>query len=133
MTSTNIRRSVAAIVAASCMAIPASASAQTLPSTFRSDAAQSGDDHTITTGAAKLALPFAQTLPPTFRSDAAQSGGTRPEPTTVEVIQPQRTIVREDDELLPIVLSGTALLAVLALFGFTLMRTRLVPRPGRSH
>ena len=41
MTSINIRRAVAAIVAASCMAIPVSASAQTLPPTFRSDAAQS--------------------------------------------------------------------------------------------
>ena len=44
MTSSNIRRAVAAIVAASCMAIPVSASAQTLPPTFRSDAAQSGGD-----------------------------------------------------------------------------------------
>ena len=133
MTSTNIRRAVAAIVAASCMAIPVSASAQNLPPTFRSDAAQSGDDHTTTTGAAKSTLALAQTLPPTFRSDAAQSGGTQPEPTTVEVIQPERTIVRDQDEVLPIVLSGAALLAVLALFGFTLVRTRLVPRPGRSH
>jgi hypothetical protein len=41
--------------------------------------------------------------------------------------------VRDVDEVLPIVLSGTALLAVLALFGFTLVRTRVVPRPGRSH
>jgi hypothetical protein len=101
MTSVNIRLAIAAIVAASCIAIPVSASAQTLP--------------------------------PTFRSDAAQSPGTQPEPTTVEVVQPARTIVRDVDEVLPIVLSGTALLAVLALFGFTLVRTRVVPRPGRSH
>jgi hypothetical protein len=101
MTSVNIRLAIAAIVAASCIAIPVSASAQTLP--------------------------------PTFRSDAAQSPGTQPEPTTVEVVEPARTIVRDVDEVLPIVLSGTALLAVLALFGFTLVRTRVVPRPGRSH
>ena len=81
----------------------------------------------------QIDAPSAQTLPPTFRSDAAQSGGTQPEPTTVEVVQPERTIVRDVDEVLPIVLSGTALLAVLALFGFTLVRTRIVPRPGRSH
>jgi hypothetical protein len=104
MTSVNIRRAVAAIVAASCIAIPVSASAQTLPPTFRSDAAQSPG-----------------------------TPGTQPEPTTVEVVQPARTIVRDVDEVLPIVLSGTALLAVLALFGFTLVRTRVVPRPGRSH
>ena len=101
MLSLNIRRAAAVIVAASCIAIPASASAQTLP--------------------------------PTFRTDAAQSGGTQPEPTIVEVLQPARTIVREVDEVLPIVLSGTALMAVLALFGFTLVRTRVVPRPSRSH
>ena len=133
MTSINIRRAVAATVAASCMAIPVSASAQTLPPTFRSDAAQSGGDHTTTAVAATFDAPSAQTLPPTFRSDAAQSSGLQPEPTTVEVVQPARTIVRDVDEVLPIVLSGTALLAVLALFGFTLVRTRLVPRPGRSH
>jgi hypothetical protein len=133
MTSINVRCAVAAIVAASCMAIPVSASAQTLPPTFRSDAAQSGGDHTTTTSAANSAFTSAQTLPPTFRSDAAQSGNTQPEPTTVEVVQPARTIVRDVDEVLPIVLSGTALLAVFALFGFTLVRTRVVPRPGRSH
>jgi hypothetical protein len=133
MTSIHVRRAVAAIVAASCLAIPASASAQTLPPTFHSDAAQSGGDHTTTTSAAKSTFRSAQTLPPTFRSDAAQSGYPQPEPTTVQVVRPERTIVRDVDEVLPIVLSGTALLAVLALFGFTLVRTRVVPRPRRSH
>ncbi len=53
-------------------------------------------------------------------------------PTTTEVVQPERTIVRDVDEALPLIVSGTALLLVLSGVGFTLVRTRIVPRPGRS-
>jgi hypothetical protein len=53
-------------------------------------------------------------------------------PTTIEVVQPERTIVRDVDEALPIALAGSALL-VLATRGITLVRARLVPRPGRSN
>jgi hypothetical protein len=53
-------------------------------------------------------------------------------PTTIEVVRPDRTIVRDDVEALPLILSGTALLLVLAGVGFTLVRTRMVPRSGRS-
>ena len=41
-------------------------------------------------------------------------------PTTIEVVQPERTIVRDVDEALPLILSGTALLLVLAGVGLTL-------------
>ena len=54
-------------------------------------------------------------------------------PATIEVVRPERTIVRDVDEALPLILSSTALLLGLASIGFTLVRTRLVPRPGRSH
>jgi len=54
-------------------------------------------------------------------------------PTTIEVIRPERTIVRDVDEALPLILSGTAPLLVLSGIGFTLIRTRMVPRPGRTH
>ena len=54
----------------------------------------------------------------------------QPTPTTIEV---ERTIVREVDQVLPIALAGSALVLVLAMIGVTLVRTRLVPRPGRSH
>jgi hypothetical protein len=54
-------------------------------------------------------------------------------PTTIEVVQPERTIVRDVDEALPIALAGSALLLVLATRGITLVRARLVPRPGRSN
>jgi hypothetical protein len=53
-------------------------------------------------------------------------------PTTVEVVRPERTIVRDVDEALPIALSSTALLLVLATLAGMLVRGRLVPRPGRS-
>jgi hypothetical protein len=185
MTFIRNRRSVAVTVAAACLAVPASASADSLPSTYKSDAAQSGS------------------LPSTDRSDAAQSGGdvgsragtsyspagfrggdsaqtartaaaqsvkdrrqadmhastvkkpTFPPavfrggdtpadhpgasrapnavPTTIEVVRPERTIVRDVDEALPLILSSTALLLVLASLAITLVRTRMVPRPGRIH
>jgi hypothetical protein len=181
------RRAVATIVVASCIALPASASADPLPSTYKSDAAQSGS---------------AASLASTDRSDAAQSGGdvgslaltsysparfkggdsaqpartaavhsvkdprqadmhastvkkpTFPPaafrggdtpvdhpgasrapsatPTTIEIVRPERTIVRDVDEALPLILSSTALLLVLAGLGMTLIRTRMLPRPGAS-
>jgi hypothetical protein len=158
-----------ALVAASFVAVPASASADSLPSTFRSDAAQSGP---------------AVSLPSTDRSDAAQSGGdfgnragtpyppadfkggdgaqmartaasafppagfrggdtpvdypgtsraTTAAPTTIEVVRPERTIVRDVDEALPLIMSSTALLLVLAGLAISLIRTRMTPRPGHSH
>jgi hypothetical protein len=54
-------------------------------------------------------------------------------PTTIEVVRPARTIVRDVDKAVPLILSSTALLLALAGVGFTLARTRPVPRPGRGH
>jgi hypothetical protein len=146
MTFIRTHRALAAIVAASCLAIPASASAMPYspPSTTKSDAAKSGSQ------------------PTTDRTDAAQAGsnGTTPKstfpsqgfsgdnpadhpgmsrapkydaPTTIEVVRPERTIVRDVDQALPLILSSTALLLVLAGVGAALVRTRMLPRPGRSH
>jgi hypothetical protein len=162
MTFTRNRRLIAAIVATSCLALPAWATADSLPPTYKSDAAQAGS---------------AASLPPTDRTDAAQSGadarapfapagfaggdsaqvestaastfpsaqfrgGDAPVdhpgasrapsvvPTTIEVVRPERTIVRDVDELLPLILSSTALLLVLAALGVTLIRTRIAPRTG---
>ena len=143
MTFIQKRRVVATLVASSCVVVPASASASAgiLPVSYRSDAAQSG-----TAGSA----------PATDRSDAAQSGivatarstfppagfrgGDKPVdhpgasrastavPTTIEVVRPERTIVRDVDEALPLILSSTALLLVLAGAGFALVRLRMVRR-----
>ncbi len=55
-----------------------------------------------------------------------------PAPITIDVVRPERTIVRDVDEVLPLILSSTALLLVLAGFGIVLVRTRMLPRPGAS-
>ena len=157
MTFISTRRAVAAIVAAACLAIPASASAMPYspPTTTESDAAQSGGDAGNGAGA-QFEYP-----PSGFKGgDRAQSEGTSkssadapspgagddimshpgmpgfPEydpPATIEVVRPERTIVRDVDQVLPLILSSTALLLVLTGFGVTLVRARRVPRPGGSH
>jgi len=123
------RRALAAIVVAACLAIPASAFAMPYspPSTTRSDAAQSGGD----AGNGAPSRPIV--------GDDIMSHPGMPEfpnydpPTTIEVIRPERTIVRDVDQALPLILSSTALLLVLTGLGVTLVRARMVPRPGRSH
>jgi len=147
-------RAIAAIVAASCITIPASASAMPYspPSTTRTDAAQSGTDGKTNASPARARSALAQeryyasygtpdkaesTFPAAdFRGgdspvDHAGASRAQPTPTTIEVVRPERTIVRDVDQALPIALAGSAL--VLAMLGITLVRTRLVPRPGRSH
>jgi len=171
MTFIRNRRVVATIVAASWIAAPASASADTLPPTYKSDAAQSGSagalrstDRTDAAQSGSIAIEHADasvTSPPArFNGgDRAQAesarrstfppagfrGGDTPvdhpdasrapsaAPTTIEVVRPERIIVRDVDEALPLILSSTALLLVLAGLGITLVRMRLLPRPGSSH
>jgi hypothetical protein len=146
MTFIRSRRIVATIATASCIAVAttASASAGTLPPTYKSDAAQAGS---------------AGSLRSSDRGDAAQSGwaaasaftpadfhgGDTPAdhpgasraliatPTTIEVVRLERTIVHDVDEALPLILTGTTLLLVIASLGITLVRTRIVPRPSRGH
>jgi hypothetical protein len=154
MTFIRTRRVVATIVVASCMAVPASAAADSLPSTFRTDAAQSGGDASTGAGAHSEYPPSdfrggdrAQSEVAAKSSDDAQYvvgddinshpgmpgeqkyDGT----TTIEVVRPERTIVRDVDQALPLILSSTALLLVLTGLGITLVRARMLPRPGRSH
>jgi hypothetical protein len=43
---------------------------------------------------------------------------------TIQIVRPQRTIVRETDQLLPIALSSVALLVALGLAGTALIRVR---------
>jgi hypothetical protein len=45
-------------------------------------------------------------------------------PTTIQVVRPERTIVRDADGALPIALSGAALLVALGLAGTALIRVR---------
>ena len=130
------RRVVAAIAAASCIAVSVSASAYSIPSAHISKAAQSGGAYSLPSTYKSDAAQSggAYSLPSTYKSDAAQSGGvTTAAPTTIEVVRPERTIVRDVDEALPLILSGSALLLVFAGLGFMLIHTGSVPRLGRSH
>jgi hypothetical protein len=102
-------------------------------STDRTDAAQAGTDASDRV-TATTAFP-----PADFRGGDApvdHPGASRAPtaaPTAIEVVRPERTIVRDVDEELPIILSGTALLLVVASFAMTLVYGRMMPRPGRSH
>ena len=140
------RRVVATIVAASCAAVPASASASPDVGPLRgdSDAAQSTAQSSPAIGVSDAAQSGsvavrAATFPPAgFRggdtkTDAPGIGEPPAVPTTIEVVRPERTIVRDVDEVLPLVLSGTALLLVLGGLAFTLVYARPMARAGRSH
>jgi hypothetical protein len=162
MTFIRNRSLVAAFVASSCLALPAAASADSLPSTYTSDAGQAGYVSMRTASGSTDTLPSthrsdaaqsgyaatrtatASTLPSTHISDAAQAGypGTpdnqpgairaaTAEQRTVEVVRPERTIVRDVDDALPMIVSTTALLLVLAGLAVVLIRTRMTPRAGR--
>jgi hypothetical protein len=49
-------------------------------------------------------------------------------PRTIQVVRPERTVVREVNEVLPIVLSGVALLLAMGGVGIALVRTRTARR-----
>ena len=102
-------------------------------STDRTDAAQAGTDPSDRVNAT-TAFP-----PADFRggdTPVDHPGASRAPtavPTAIEVVRPERTIVRDVDEALPLILSGTALLLVVASFALTLVYVRMMPRPRRSH
>jgi hypothetical protein len=150
MTYISTRRTAAAIAATICMAIPATAQADYMS---RTDAAQlagarsAGDDGKTnssiqpqtgssiqpqTGGKRKSTFPAANFRGGDSPVDHPGASRAQPTPTTIEVVRPERTIVRDVDQALPIALAGTALLLVLATLGITLVRTRPVPQPGRS-
>ena len=145
MTFSSNRRALAVIVVASCLAIPASASARLYspPATGNGDAAQSGSQPTTDRTDAAQAGSDATTPTATFPAADFRGGDSpvdhpgasraQPTPTTIEVVRPERTIVRDVDQALPLILASSALLLVFASAGAALVRTRMVPRPGRSH
>lgn len=51
-------------------------------------------------------------------------------PTTIQVVRPERTIVRDVDEVLPVVLSSTALLLAIGGYAFVLVASIRRRRPG---
>ena len=154
MTYAHTRRILATIVAASCLAVPASVSAsEPFPATDRTDAAQSGStaspasrDRTDAAQSGSTAsLPSTLSIAKSTFPAADFRGGDTPldhpgasrastaAPITIEIVRPVRTIVRNVDDALPLILAGTALLLALVGLGITLVRIRMVPRPGHSH
>ena len=59
-----------------------------------------------------------------FDSPGASRAPLYDEPRTIQVVRPERTIVRDTDPVLPIALSGAALLVALGLAGTALIRVR---------
>jgi hypothetical protein len=70
---------------------------------------------------AKPAVPVGDTK---FDSPGASRAPQFDAPRTITVVHPERTIVRDTDEVLPIALSGAALLVALGLAGTALIRVR---------
>jgi hypothetical protein len=83
--------------------------------------------------AAPVALAPARGDTPADYPGASRAPQYQP-PATIQVVRPERTVVRDVNQVLPLVLSGTALL--LALFGVGVAITRTgTPRRlvGRAH
>jgi hypothetical protein len=85
--------------------------------------------------APSVALEAAAKVGDTPADFPGASGAPDVPPTTIEVVRPVRTVVRDVDEALPIALSGAALLIVVMGAAFVLVRVRLQHRHavGRSH
>jgi hypothetical protein len=134
---THRRRIVAAVLAAlvvpvvpaAALAVPADTQyprpiAQTsgpTPSDFTKPAAKIGDTP------AEFGQPVAP-APKVGDTKSDSPGASRaPQydiPRTIQVMRPERTIVRDTDPVLPIALSGAALLVALGLAGTALIRVR---------
>ena len=133
------RRVVAAVLAAmvvpvvsgpaSALAVPADAqyprpvpqTSGPTPSDFATPAAKVGD----TPAEFGQAVAAARTSGDTkFDSPGATRAPQYDAPRTIQVVRPERTIVRDTDPLLPIALSGIALLVALGLAGTALIRVR---------
>jgi hypothetical protein len=122
-------RRVAALALAACAALAAPAGA--VPS-----------DHQGTAGAriADRAAAFARPLtaaPQTGDTPVDHPGASRGSeytaPTTVQVVRPERTIVRDVDEVVPVVLSSAALLVAVGGCAFLLVGSARRRRLGGSH
>ena len=134
---THRRRIVAAVLAALVIpVVPAAALAVPADTQYpRPVAETSGPTPSdFTTPAAKVGdtpAEFGQPVAPAPKVGDTKSdspGASRaPQydvPRTIEVVRPERTIVHDTDPVLPIALSGAALLVALGLAGTALIRVR---------
>ena len=112
---THRRRIITAVLAA--LVIPV-ASAQAVPADF---APKAGDTPSEFGRSVTVAPAIGDTK---FDSPGASRAPQNDEPRTIQVVRPERTIVRDTDPVLPIALSGAALLVALGLAGTALIRVR---------
>jgi hypothetical protein len=83
--------------------------------------------------AAPVALAPARGDTPADYPGASRAPQYQP-PATIQVVRPERTVVRDVDEVVPLVLSGSALLLALFGVGIAITRTGSARRlVGRAH
>jgi FtsP/CotA-like multicopper oxidase with cupredoxin domain len=132
-----LRRLAIGLVAIGALVSVSAASAREDPGSSPSAnnaAARVGDtpaDFPGASGAPAVALSSATKVGDT----PADFPGATGAPPTIQVVRPERTVVRDVNEVLPIALSGAALLIVLMGAAFVLVRVRVERRHavGRSH
>jgi hypothetical protein len=126
--SRRLRTAVLALAACAALAAPA--------------AAEPGSDYPqpSTTKIGDTPADFAQPVGPEPKigdTPVDHPGASRAieyeQPTTIEIVRPERTIVRDVDELLPLVFSSAALLIALGGGAFLLVGGARRSRVERSH
>ncbi len=138
-----LRRVRNAVVLALCVPLSASAGALAAPALDRptqQPPPMIGDtpaDFAQSKGTAKSTYPpsgFTGGDNPADRRSASRAPADAP-PATIQVVRPERTIVRDVNDALPTALASLALLIALGGAGFALIRTRSLQRgvAGRSH
>jgi hypothetical protein len=133
-----LRRLAIALVAIGALVPVGAASALQDPGSSPSAhnaAARVGDTPADFPGASGVPLTAAAKVGDTPADFPGASGAPAIAPTTIQVVRPERTVVRDVNEVLPIALSGAALLIVLMGAAFMLVRVRVERRHavGRSH
>ena len=108
------------------MALPADA---TYPRPVAPTAGPTPSDFARSGGDTKFDLATAQTAAPQagdtkFDAPGASRAPVYSPPATIQVVRPERTIVRDVNDELPMILAGLALLIALGGSGFALLRTR---------
>ena len=124
---THRRRIVAAVVAAMVIGAPASAVAVPADESYPRAVPQTGLAPKVGDTPADFGPPLAvaATAGDTKYDSPGASRAPQYEPTrTIQIIRPERTIVRDADQVLPIALSGAALLVALGLAGAAMIRVR---------
>ena len=130
------RHVLIALVGALCLTAPTSAFAVVAADPKAADPAPAASASKIGDTPADFAQPTS-TAPARGDTPADYPGATRApvyDPPAIQVVRPTSTIIRDvPPPVLPIVLSGAALLFAMAAFGVGLGRTGHMPHLRRSH